>query len=78
LIDEDDYEAWKANPVTAAFLAVVSRLGDDARARWLAASWEGGQASEVLLTECRTVQGTANYIAGMDYEQFNARHEGKE
>lgn len=76
-IDKDDFEAWLANPVTEAFLAVVASLGKDAKARWEAASWDGGQASEVLLTECRTVAATANYIAGMDYEEFNRRHEDK-
>jgi hypothetical protein len=77
-IDKDDYEAWLANPVTEAFLAVVASLGKDAKARWDAASWDGGKANEPLLVECRTVAGTANYIAGMDYEQFNERHEAKE
>jgi len=77
-IDQDEFESWQAHPVTEAFLAVVARLGDDARSRWLTASWDGGQASEVLLTECRTVAGTVNYIAGMGYEEFNRRHEDKE
>lgn len=41
-IDKDDFEAWKDNPITQAFMRCCGIWADQAKGLWVSASWDGG------------------------------------
>lgn len=41
-IDKEDFEAWKAHPITEALFRCFPVWAEDAKQLWVSASWEGG------------------------------------
>ncbi len=41
-IDREDFEAWKANPITEALMACCGVWADEAKQLWVRSSWEAG------------------------------------
>ena len=72
MVDKEAFEAWRDNLVTQEFMRVVEFLSFDAEEAWHAHSWEGGQADEAFLRECRGRAANARYIVDMVFEDFEA------
>ena len=54
-IEPEDFDAWRDNPITQAFLRCLQSKGDEAKERWLTASWNDGNADPLLLADLRAV-----------------------
>lgn len=52
-IDAEDFEAWKANPITQALLESCGVWAEQAKQLWLNASWEGGVNKDTDLWRLR-------------------------
>lgn len=70
MISKEDFEAWLDLPVTQEFMRAVEFLADDAEEAWMRHSWQGGSADEKFLHECRGRAANANFIAEVDFEEF--------
>ena len=53
MIEKDDFESWRDNPITQAVFEVMKRHGEEAKAKWLTASWEQGSTDPALLADLR-------------------------
>ncbi len=54
-IEQDDFDAWRDNSITQAFLRYLQSKGDEARERWVTASWNDGNSDPLLLADLRAV-----------------------
>ena len=74
-ISAEDFELWRANPVTEAVLGVLMRLADASKDRWLQASWTAPVAAvdPVLLTELRTRHQTYMDVVELTFEELEAK-----
>lgn len=71
MIDADDFAAWQDNPITQRYFAALSRKRDEAKARWLAATWDGGShVDAVLHADCWATADTCRYAVEMSYEEM--------
>lgn len=70
-IDKADFEAWLDLPATQEFMRAVEFLAEDAEDAWMRHSWQGGQADDKFLHECRGRAANANFIADMDFDEFD-------
>lgn len=52
-LEREDFELWRANPVTEIVLKVFAGLGELAKQKWLEESWDKGNADPVLLADLR-------------------------
>lgn len=80
-ISREDFDLWLANPVTEAVRAAARQTVDEARQKWLALSWDGGQCDQVLLSELKGVAQIARDYAEFDWtdlpEEMRADEEPK-
>jgi len=77
MIDKEDFATWRANAVTQAVFEALRRLGQDARDRWMAASWGAGNVDERLLADLRSREQTAIDIIELTIEELNERLEAE-
>jgi hypothetical protein len=54
VVHPEDFAEWLQHPTTEAVVAMFGAWADAQQAAWLRASWEGGKADLLLLTELRT------------------------
>jgi len=73
LIDREEFEAWKAGKVTAAVLDMLTAMSAEAKAAWIAASWEQGRPDPVLLADLRGRSQTADDVVALTFEDLE-RH----
>jgi uncharacterized phage-associated protein len=52
-IEKDDFEAWRDSPITQAVFAAFDKLGESAKAKWLAMSWGEGNPDPLQLADLR-------------------------
>lgn len=53
MIDKDDFDAWRDNPVTQAVFKAHLKLAERNKAQWLSASWGAGQVDPISLADLR-------------------------
>lgn len=70
LISEDEFLAWRDDPVTQGIIRTLSAMADAQREAWLAASWDAGSTDPVLLTELRTRADAYRVFAEGSYADF--------
>lgn len=52
-IDRDTFDEWLAHPMTEAVFACFGVWGDEAKAAWVARSWEAGECDPLVLARLR-------------------------
>lgn len=67
---EDEFDAWKDDPVTQFVLGALSLAADAQAQEWTKASWSTGQANPLLLHELRTRADAYRAMADSDYTGF--------
>lgn len=72
---EEEFEAWRENPVTRWIMAACIRAAEDNKQLWFEMSWEGGNASPEALIELRTRADAYRAIAETEYAAWAAEHE---
>lgn len=53
MITEEDFEAWRENPVTKSLLGILADMVQDTKNKWDAVAWVGGSADPLLLADLR-------------------------
>jgi len=71
MIDREDYEVWRAHPVTEAVVRALQMLAEANKQKWIEMSWEGGQSDQSALIELRTRYETAMDLAELTVEELN-------
>ena len=66
----EEFDAWRAEPVTQFVFAALRAAQDAQRDQWQAASWVRGEADELLLTELRTRADAYAGLEETDYDGF--------
>jgi len=69
-IDQEDFEAWKANPITQALMQCCGVLAEEAKARWISASWDGGSNETTFLAQLRGQAEAFRVIQALTVEQI--------
>jgi hypothetical protein len=64
-ISREDFDHWLANPVTEAVRAAAKQTVEEAKAKWLAMSWDGSNCDPIVLAEVKGVAQIAR-----DYAEF--------
>jgi hypothetical protein len=68
LPSRDEFEAWRADPVTVFVMSAMQAVADAQAADWLAKAWDGGDLSEVLRERLRTRAETFRELVGLTFE----------
>lgn len=53
-ITDEEFQAWREDPVTAWVLAALKAAAEEQKAAWLDATWEQGECDTDKLIELRT------------------------
>ena len=67
---EDEFDAWKDDPVTQFVLGALAVAADEQKDEWVKATWGTGEANPILLHELRTRADAYRVIADSDYTAF--------
>jgi hypothetical protein len=54
LPSEEEFEAWRDQPVTQFVLEAYRRMAEAQKLAWIEGSWEAGDANPIMLVELRT------------------------
>ena len=74
-IEQDDFEAWLANPVTEEVLRHVAAIAEQAKEEWVRVSWGSGNPDPLLLADLRAKAQIAGDLANFTYEDLNEQSE---
>lgn len=66
MITAEEFEAWKANPITEMVLNHVAGQVEACRTAWMAASWDGGEADPVRLMVLKERARLAQELANIE------------
>lgn len=70
MITKDDFEMWRANPVTEAVNRALVMLAERNKAEWMRVSWDCGAADAVMLAQFKARYETANDLSELTFEQL--------
>ena len=70
-IEAEDFEQWRAHPVTEAVTRALVMLAERNRARWIELSWGSGQADQLILTDLRARAEVALDLSELTVEELN-------
>lgn len=73
-ISEEEFIAWRDDPVTQWVMAACVKGAEIQKAGWIAASWEGGDANIDLLIECRTRADAYRALVETDFIGWQRAH----
>lgn len=76
MIEKDDFEAWRENPVTLAVFRALTIKAEEAKAKWQSASWDGGRCDPLLLADLRARAEIASDIVELSHEELETILEG--
>ena len=71
IIETEDFEQWRAHPVTEAVTRALVMLAERNKARWIELSWGGGQADPLVLAELRARAEGALDLSELTVEELN-------
>jgi len=74
-VSRGDFEDWHQHPVTQWVLAALSAEGEQLKADWIAASWDGGHADPMRLIELRAAAAAYGTVVQPDYDALCAANE---
>jgi hypothetical protein len=67
-ITKEDFDAWKGNPVTEAVFKALEAVAEEAKQKWVEASWGGGQSDPLVLREMKGRAEVALGLVSMDFD----------
>lgn len=73
MIEPEDFAAWQASPVTEAVFRALRKIRDDAKAEWVAASWDAGNTDPVLLADLRARAQIVGDLAELTFEELKEK-----
>lgn len=71
MIDKEDFEQWRAHPITEAVNRALVKLAERNKAKWISVSWDGGQTDPVILADLRARAEIAQDLSELTIEEFN-------
>lgn len=69
-IDRDSFEEWQAHPLTELLFKALEQWAQEAKAHWVTASWDGGQADPVYLERMRERAKALMQVRNVTAEQI--------
>lgn len=75
---EEEFEAWKADPVTQWVIGAYDIVAGEQKTAWLEATWATGQCDSYELCSLKTRADTYNAMKECSYDDFVATHEPKD
>ncbi len=69
-IEPDDFEAWRAHPVTEAVSKALVMLAERNKQKWIDASWDGGNADPLVLAELKARAQMAQDLSELTLEEL--------
>lgn len=70
-MNEDELEAWRANPLTERFLNLLARSVRVHKAMILEEHWKGGQPSPEWQAQVKASQKILNTLGKMTFDELN-------
>ena len=70
-IDPEDFEQWRAHPVTEAVSKALLKLADRNKQKWTDVSWDGGQVDPVVLADLKARYETAKDLSELTVDELN-------
>lgn len=70
-IDQDDFEAWRVNPITEAVFKLLRAEAEDAKETWLQHSWGAGLSSGEVLHEMKGRANICEMLLNLRVEDLN-------
>lgn len=64
---EEDFTAWRENPVTMWVMRAYQQAADDAKAKWVARSWDAGVCDPAELIENRALAAAYEDIVNLTH-----------
>ena len=71
MIDVEDFELWRAHPVTEAVVRALRKLADRNKQKWMEISWDGGGSDPLQLADLRARAESALDLAELTVEELN-------
>lgn len=71
MIDKEDFEQWRAHPITEAVNRALVKLAERNKAKWISVSWDTGQSDPVVLAELKARAETARDLSELTIEELN-------
>lgn len=69
-IEKDDFEQWRAHPVTEAVTQALVLLAERNRQRWIEVSWIGGDTSPTILADLKARAEVAQDLSELTLEEL--------
>lgn len=70
-IEADDYEQWRALPITETVTRALKLLAERNKEKWISVSWEGGQTDPIVLADLKARYETAMDLAELTLDELN-------
>lgn len=74
-IDPENWEEWKAHPITEAMFRAFLVWAADEQQKWVAASWGNGQSDPVVLNTHRERARLLEQLSEMTPEKIEEAHD---
>jgi hypothetical protein len=70
MIEKDDFEAWRAHPITEAVSKALVLLAERNKQKWIDASWGGGIADPLVLADLKARAEMAQDLSELTFEEL--------
>ena len=71
MIDKEDFEQWRAHPVTEAMTRALVALAERNKVKWMEVSWGGGETSPLVLADLKARAEMAQDLSELTVEELN-------
>lgn len=69
-IEPEDFEAWRAHPVTEAVSKALVILAERNKQKWIDVSWDGNQADPLVLADLKARHEVALDLSELTLEEL--------
>lgn len=78
MIEKDDFDAWRAQPVTEAVNKALVMLAERNKQKWIDASWNGNNADPLVLADLKARAEMATDLSELTLEELSEVLDDKE
>jgi hypothetical protein len=71
MIDKEDFEQWRAHPITEAVNRALVKLAERNKAKWISVSWDGDQVDPVARADLRARYEAAKDLSELTIDELN-------
>ena len=71
MIDPEDFEQWRAHPVTEAMNRALVKLAERNKTKWIEVSWDGGQIDPAIRADLKARAETAQDLSELTVDELN-------